>query len=416
VVVTTDELLESRLQRLAVPGLPGGGQSTGLEFVRAPDESVMLYKRYTAESLLPESRERLRTLVRWRRELNDVDRRELDARMAWVRHIVTDGRNVTGVLITPATDGFWTWKDGKPVPRKIDSIGVAEERARKRGEDYANVPHTVATLGHLLTTLNLLHRRGVVVGDVNRANVLVASPVTAPRTYLLDCDSVLLHGRRSLRAAEAEAFRPDDISAWPEELNRRTDLYKFALMCVGAVAKDMSLLSVTPDVARHLPPSHDALLRRLLVMGQNAPAVEFLDAVARLWRDYCPLDGAQYVYEPGNLKRLPWTGAASFEHGAGPGRSPVSHLASLRRRSGPWAAGPAVPPQRRQPPVSAPHGPLKPTTPPPTPRSAPPAWRPAARRTPPPPPSIDWASTLVRGIFVVLLIVLVVSMYVMWAS
>ena len=58
VAVTTDELDENQLQPVPVGTLAGGGQSRDLRFVRLSDGSVMLFKRHTAESLLPESRER----------------------------------------------------------------------------------------------------------------------------------------------------------------------------------------------------------------------------------------------------------------------------------------------------------------------------------------------------------------------
>jgi hypothetical protein len=418
VPVTTDELHENQLQPVPVDTLAGGGQSEILRFVRLPDGAVMLFKRYTAESLLPESCERLGALVRWRRGLGEADRRNLDARAAWVRHVVTNGSGPVGVLITPAASGFWTWKDGKPHPRKIDSIGVPEERARRRKIDYASIPHTVATLGHLLSTLTFLHRRGVTVGDVNRANVLVPSPITPPLTYLLDCDSVLLHGQRSLHPAEAESFRPDDVTVWPDELDRRTDLYKFALMAVGAIGKDMALLDVAPEVTNYLPEAHAELLHRLLDMRLSAPTPDYLDrVVARQWCDYVTPDGAEYIFEPGNLRRLRWTGAASFEHELGPGRSPVAQLPPQLGRPGPWASHPSRIPEPRRPPSRS-----APTGPPSAPRTPPTSAPRRSTRSPSAPPgqrtksSTDWAGKIVATIVVLLLVVFAVSMLVAWVS
>jgi hypothetical protein len=85
--------------------------------------------------------------------------------------------------------------------------------------------------------IDLLHRLGVVVGDLSPNNVLFTRD-RRPRCFFLDCDGMRLRGASVLRAAETV-----DWHAPPGEgsdATPATDSYKFALLCIRLFAGDQS--------------------------------------------------------------------------------------------------------------------------------------------------------------------------------
>jgi hypothetical protein len=85
--------------------------------------------------------------------------------------------------------------------------------------------------------IELLHRLGVVVGDLSPNNLLFTRE-RRPRCFFLDCDGMRLHGASVLRAAETvdwQAPRGEGSNATPA-----TDSYKFALLCIRLFAGDQS--------------------------------------------------------------------------------------------------------------------------------------------------------------------------------
>lgn len=244
-----------------------------------------------------------------------------------MHHVVIADGVLSGVLLPSAPNEYWM-RDTKNqvVPRSAVGLAVGATLADERDRDFFSIPQTVARLGHLLETLNFLHSRNVIVGDLRFANVLVSPPQRRPSTYLVDCDSVLLHGCWTLGPGEAELMRPDDEEDWPTVPNARTDLYKFALMAVGAVGKDISLLGTSADVVNHLPSDHGALLRSMLDMKRPAPAKKHLNTVARIWRAYVSANGDEFVFAPTNLKRTRWDGPTSSVSSRANAESPANRL------------------------------------------------------------------------------------------
>jgi len=213
-------------------------------------------------------------------------------------------------------------------------LTVSRQRAINRGTEYYSIPQTVARLGSLLSTMNLLHSHNIALGDLQYVNILITAPDTPPDVFLVDCDSFLLRGRWTLASGEAELMRPEELSLWPDVLDRRTDLYKFALIAVGCISKDASLIAVTDVVRSVLPAGHGYLLQRMMDISLEPPSLSHLRSVSKLWRGYWAGDGSEYIMSPRNLKRTPWIGDRSIpspNNSATP--SVASSLAASSRRS-----------------------------------------------------------------------------------
>jgi len=319
-----DVVSENALQFLPVAELEGGGQSKELSFVRSPAGEHLLYKKYLQDALTAESERRLCALARWRRMLPVDDRVELDSRTAWVRQVVRSRDTVTGVLIQPAGSAFWM-KDlgGNPVPLASYELVTQPDEAMERDSDYFDIPQTLARLGHLLETLSFLHARGVAVGDLTLANVLVSKLAAGPETFLVDCDAVLLDGNWTLERAEADLMRPS-TGPWPGALDRRTDLYKFGLMVGACLEKDGARMAVPPGIAGYMAADHMVMLRQFVDVDAPTPSINYVRSVARMWRRCVGADGGEYLWTPDDLQKQVWSGQRSIAGGRSAVESPLA--------------------------------------------------------------------------------------------
>ncbi|WP_131817264.1 hypothetical protein [Nocardia salmonicida] len=316
------EIRERDLIDAGIASMDGGGQSSTIAWKLLPDSSVVLYKRYDQTSLLTDSRQRLGEWVRWRRGLSSRDREYLDARAAWVRHVVLDAdSNVAGVVVPAAPDEFWVNKRGTVSPRDMGEMLAQRERARRHDKEYFNVPHTMARLGHFLETLAFLHQRGVIVGDLHRGNVLISRFDTTPATYLLDCDATLFDGKRALKPAEREGSRGDHIVGWPDELDRRTDMYKFGLMAVQSIAKTSSM-AADDTVGHHMLRHHRDMLNRFLRLEAADASATDASSMAAAWKACVGIRGER-GYRDNGLLPIRWDGESCFVPASGPTRSPA---------------------------------------------------------------------------------------------
>ncbi|WP_156094063.1 hypothetical protein [Lentzea aerocolonigenes] len=274
-------------------------------------DEVLLYKRYLPDTTQGASAESLTTMAEWRRSLGLADRTFLDARTSWVRHVVMQDGEVTGVLVPPAPDPFWRMHKNAPFPRDMAGLTLTAHDAKERGRDYASVPQTIARLGHLLRTLSFLHLNNVVVGDLRLQNTLTSGISQAPATYLIDCDAMVLNGVSALHVAEAQTMRPDDVEGWPQLLDERTDCWKFASMAIACIGKDAALAAVVNDVRRHLIPDHSEVLEDFLLFENQHASARSLRAMADVWRGYVTSSGQEKTRVNSGLVLTPWLGAPS---------------------------------------------------------------------------------------------------------
>ncbi|MEV0129412.1 hypothetical protein AB0H83_13275 [Dactylosporangium sp. NPDC050688] len=149
----------------------------------------LLFKEYSPEHLKRVNATALGLLVGWRESLPADDRARLDQATAWPRHRVTDehGR-LHGVLMPAAPARFigrLSWN--RPAPRTIGGLTRRSELGIVRAGATPAVKRMA--IGRAAEAVLWLHRREVIVNDLQMENILSAADGSA--VYLVDCDAMI---------------------------------------------------------------------------------------------------------------------------------------------------------------------------------------------------------------------------------
>ncbi len=229
----------------------------------------------------------LEKLVGFPRRLSPADSRWLHDRTAWPAVIVEDNGVVAGFLMreVPARYyfGFRTRTRGTQ-PRLADVAFLLNP------DDYVTSTgllvtdqDRVALLTAMAKMLSRLHSLGIVVGDLSPKNLLF-SPGPSPSCFVLDCDTVRVHGETVLDQVDT----PDWESPGNEpKATTASDAYKFCLLAIRLFARDQSsrdlsaLAAISPRLGRlaecglKAPPGQrpgpEMWLRALEAAGSPAP-------------------------------------------------------------------------------------------------------------------------------------------------
>jgi hypothetical protein len=309
------------------PALRDGGQSDGLRLCVAPDLETYLFKRYNSATAEDVRVPPLLDMIRWRRELPDHERAELDARCAWPIAAVGAPGHVEGILVRLADPAMFERRVARTgavteTPRHLDELTRGPERARRIAERYEiqkayyEPPYKLAVLGDLLGIVTWLHRHGYAVGDLQLRNaVFTVEP--RPRVFLLDCDScVPLNGEGAMPPVDPEQWKlPADQQGRP--FDATSDLYKFAWAVIRCVQETTETWRPDREVLRRVMRSD--LADTLIECARTLPppgAGERLREAAALWPRMV-IGDRQYVSVDDYLKK-PWPAGESAVVSAAP--------------------------------------------------------------------------------------------------
>lgn len=229
---------------------------------------------------IPAVLEGMRQAVRFRDALDPRDRQGIDEIAVWPVAMVTDRGGEVGCLLPLIPPGYFMdipAKGNFPAKQEQRVMGylAAPVKARREvGYDSSDF-HDDALRLHLLSklagTIELLHRHGLVFGDLNPFNEVFSFAPAG--VLLLDCDAVghISDGSRASRQGHFPRWKPpemNDKAAAPKKLQDfETDVYKLGLAFVryiegapGATQR-MALPSPAPSV---VTPQLSALIGRAL--------------------------------------------------------------------------------------------------------------------------------------------------------
>ncbi|MDX8049636.1 phosphotransferase [Lentzea sp. BCCO 10_0798] len=222
----------------ALLGEGGQGRVTEVLAIGGLPVRDLVIKRYhDGIAINPAS---LTRLVALRRSMSSVDAAALDAVACWPRAVLVSGDRAVGALL-PRVPADFTFDLRMPgggstaTLRELQFLIADAALLRRRGIEDPDTVTRLRVLAHCTEVAAMLHRHGVVLGDLSVKNVLWrAEP--EPAVYLVDCDGVRLGG------ADPVSPQPNspgwDDPLFPGTQNQQSDVYKSALVVLRAVARN----------------------------------------------------------------------------------------------------------------------------------------------------------------------------------
>jgi hypothetical protein len=234
----TDHVLQ-RVQLGKLGALLGeGGQAKvfhapALTLPDAP--GAVVFKQYREGHTPPHG---LHRLVARRRDLGKATRDRLDGVAAWPLRVVQDNGAVCGVVLPLIPGSFFqsrilpgTGRTKRDV-REVQNLFISPARARHVGMPEVSLAHRLLVCRDFASALHLLHRRELVVGDLNAKNALFRLD-GRPSVMLVDCDAIRIVGEMPVVAA---LNAPDWDPPEGKVLSQATDRYKFGLFVLRCLS------------------------------------------------------------------------------------------------------------------------------------------------------------------------------------
>jgi hypothetical protein len=228
-----------------------------------------VYKEYLDPSVVVE-RELLR-LVNWREALPAMDREFCDRTFAWPRQVVMRlGKPVGFIMPAVPPEFYCSFSVSASQIRRLSEVQLLMF-PRKRS--WTGVPK-VDLVGRLsicrdaVAAVHLLHRGGLILGDISMANILWCS-VGGSCVFFLDCDGIR---KLSFPTVVPQTSTPD----WhdpldPTRATLSSDRYKLALL-IGRIVSNSYRWH--PGDAL---PSSGGVLERLQALTDMIPNVSKFD-------------------------------------------------------------------------------------------------------------------------------------------
>ncbi|MCX4094634.1 hypothetical protein [Nocardia sp. alder85J] len=224
---------------------------------------TLVYKEYKPDKLVDVDVAVLESMPAHLESLPFGAGTELLSLVAWPCRLVEDDATgaVLGFVMPSIPDRFFVdmMKSSGParVLGEFQHLLNDDSFIARRGIPLTD-RHRYELLGETARALTVLHRHGVVVGDLSPKNMLFSlSPTRA--VYFIDCDAMRLHGRSALPQLETPGWEVRVVDPAEELATVASDSYKFGLLALRLLTGDQT----TRDPAR-LPPTVPAPVRDLV--------------------------------------------------------------------------------------------------------------------------------------------------------
>jgi len=215
-----------------------GGEGRVFEFIDHPET---IYKEFHFSRQHPPNLHALKQLVALPESCSEPERAYIESRTVWPRTVVTDHGRARGYLMRRIPDRFFRQHGLKKRPM---NILCAWDYLSMRNSYISNprlcseIPQPSAVqitdlIVDLANTVSLLHRHGVVIGDISGRNLAWTDQPTW-HVLLIDCDSFRVRGSGSVNYPKQT---PDweDPAVQNSRTNQQSDIYKLGIAAYRAV-------------------------------------------------------------------------------------------------------------------------------------------------------------------------------------
>jgi serine/threonine protein kinase len=299
-----------------------------------PDFPNLVYKEYNEKTKAlagPSLGGGLTRFVRFREKLPARQQKSWDERIVWPVLVVVDDEDgaASGIVMPLIPQRFFhnfVRHSGPPEsrPLEVDTLFGDDETMMRVGLPQIGVRTRLQLISKVAIAYGMMHREGVVLGDISARNIVYDPNQNDPAILVVDVDSARVAGTRSvfssqphtpnweppeaLKASEAlrrggaglPSDRRDTLKNTWSIQSKQTDVYKFGLMVVRILDHGRGRA-----VNREPGPA-----QRILQAQVGASAAKLLDgSLAANPKDRPSMRDWYEVLSGGGARRAPESGA-----------------------------------------------------------------------------------------------------------
>lgn len=193
---------------------------------------------------------------------------DLDAKQRWHQHMAWLIRQdlsdlklarPLALLQSPRFGYVMELMDGLvPLQSLLDSFVAAEDDAASDYLAQGGLCRRVRILCQLARTLNQLHGRGMLYGDLSPANIFVSDDPRFAETWLIDCDNISLQAHCGLTLHTPDYGAPEVVRG-EAMLSSLTDCWSFAVIAYRVLTHNHPFKGELVELGE--PEQEDAALR-----------------------------------------------------------------------------------------------------------------------------------------------------------
>ena len=213
-----------------------------LETFRLPGYGPLAYKEFLAPPD-PPTAANLEQIITFHDRLPAARRAIVDGCAAWPLRVVVDRGAVVGLVMPLVPEDFFFVQQlpsGKPDKRPIAAqwLIVSQAKVHQAGAVApapGELPDRLVLCAKLAHVLGVLHRDGLVYGDLSENNVLFTM-VRPPRIMLIDCDAAAAPSSGLVQSHSPNWVPPEITKGRQRHQDAVTDCYKLALFILRCLS------------------------------------------------------------------------------------------------------------------------------------------------------------------------------------
>jgi hypothetical protein len=215
-----------------------GDGGEGEVFV-VPSRPSDVYKRFKPAVMGEISESGLRSTIALLDSFNDSERARVLDRTVWPHTIVRNSGRLVGFLMPGLGDDFFCEQGMKTDPVRSladwNKLAFRDVTAANQNiftslpnlSEEAHRENLLKLLHDLCSLFSVLHRHGIVVGDVSGRNIIWTIRGSSPRSVVIDCDGFRRNGDDAVSKPKQTPDWMDPHLVGPTDIN--SDLYKLSL-------------------------------------------------------------------------------------------------------------------------------------------------------------------------------------------
>lgn len=274
--------------------LASGGEGVVFLIANRPGDVYKEYKQVVRSQLNIAA---LRNLVAMPDQMAPSDRKRLMERTAWPHTLVNTGAMTHGFLMEKVSPRFMRRYGLKAHQKSVlcEWTYLVYQQQKLPENMASDIPilsfeQKIDLLKDFAATMEIMHRYGIVVGDISGRNLLWTpeTPSKPASIFIIDCDSFRVDGQPGTTESKESPHFMDPHKPKDQPTDKSTDIYKLAIAAYRAIWHDAQgepkPESVRQNLPNEVPKGLADLIARSIVPGLRPTAADWTSGLDDLFK------------------------------------------------------------------------------------------------------------------------------------